>query len=36
MVFGEIERYHVSDGVLTDGEIDMEKIDTVGRLGGPY
>lgn len=36
LVFGEIQRYHVADRVLTDGEIDMRKLETVGRLGGPY
>ena len=36
MVFGEVVRYHVADRVLTDGELDMRKLATVGRLGGPY
>lgn len=36
MVFGEVQRYHVGDRVLTDGEVDMHKLETVGRLGGPY
>lgn len=36
MVLGEVEYFHVSEDVTTDGKIDMRKIDTVGRLGGPY
>lgn len=36
MVLGEVQYVHVADRVLTDGQIDMRKVDTVGRLGGPY
>lgn len=36
MVFGDVRRYHIAERVLTDGELDMRKLDTVGRLGGPY
>lgn len=36
MVFGDVQRYHVAERVLIDGELDMKKLDTVGRLGGPY
>ncbi|MFC6989438.1 flavin reductase family protein [Haloplanus sp. GCM10025708] len=36
VVFGEVEHFHVSDDVLTEGKIDMRKMPTVGRLGGPY
>lgn len=36
MVLGEVQYVHVDDRLLTDGEIDMHKVDTVGRLGGPY
>jgi len=36
MVMGEVTYIHVSDDVLTDGEIDARKIAAVGRLGGPY
>lgn len=36
MVLGEVTYVHVSEAVLTDGKIDMQQIDTVGRLGGPY
>ena len=36
VVFGEAVHVHVADEVKTDGEIDARKVDTVGRLGGPY
>lgn len=36
MVLGEVEHCHVDERALTDGEVDARKIDTVGRLGGPY
>ena len=36
MIFGDVEYFHVSEDVLTDGKIDMTKLDMVGRLGGPY
>ncbi|WP_331236408.1 flavin reductase family protein [Natronorarus salvus] len=36
MILGDVQYYHVSDEVLTDGRIDSRKVDTVGRLGGPY
>ncbi len=35
-IFGDVEYVHVADDVLTDGQIDAAKFDTVGRLGGPY
>ncbi|SDM06588.1 NADH-FMN oxidoreductase RutF, flavin reductase (DIM6/NTAB) family [Halogranum gelatinilyticum] len=36
VVFGRIERIHVDDELLTDGKIDIEKVDAVGRLSGSY
>ena len=30
------ERLDVSDEVLEDGKVEMDHLDTVGRLGGPY
>lgn len=36
MVFGEVQHVHLDERLLTDGEIDMHNVDTVGRLGGPY
>ncbi|WP_411965461.1 flavin reductase family protein [Haloferax sp. YSMS24] len=36
VVFGRIERIHVADELLTDGKIDVTKIDAVGRLTGSY
>ncbi|GAA0246727.1 flavin reductase family protein [Haladaptatus pallidirubidus] len=34
MVLGEVEWVHVDDSVTTDGKLDVEKIDAVGRLSG--
>ncbi|WP_193308813.1 flavin reductase family protein [Halorubrum halophilum] len=36
VVFGRIERIHVDDALLTDGKIDIRKVDAVGRLTGSY
>lgn len=36
MVLGEVEYFHVDEEVMTDGKVDMRKVPTVGRLGGPY
>ncbi|MFC7156993.1 flavin reductase family protein [Halomarina halobia] len=36
MVLGVVQYFHVAAEVLTDDEIDMTKLETVGRLGGPY
>lgn len=36
MVLGDVDHIHVADRALTDGEIDMRNLETVGRLGGPY
>ena len=36
MILGEVRRFHVAEEVFTDGKVDMRKIRTVGRLGGPY
>lgn len=36
LVLGDVEYYHVSESVMTDGQIDAAKVDSVGRLGGPY
>lgn len=36
MVLGEVVCFHVAEEVLSDGKIEMERVDTVGRLGGPY
>lgn len=35
-VFGDVVHVHVDERATTDGQIDMRKLDTVGRLGGPY
>ena len=36
MILGDVQYFHVSDDVLTDGKVDSRKLDTVGRLGGPF
>lgn len=36
MVFGEVVCYHVAEEILTNGKIDVHRIGTIGRLGGPY
>ena len=34
MVLGEVEWVHLDDAVTTDGKMDVEKLDAVGRLSG--
>ena len=34
LILGEIVHAHVDEDVLTDGKLDIEKLDTVGRLAG--
>ncbi|WP_128477668.1 flavin reductase family protein [Halorussus pelagicus] len=34
MVLGEVEWVHLDDDVTTDGKVDVEKLDAVGRLSG--
>ncbi|MFC4549015.1 MULTISPECIES: flavin reductase family protein [Halorussus] len=34
MVLGEVEWVHVADEVTTDGAVDVEKLDALGRLSG--
>ena len=34
MVLGEVEWVHLDDDVTTDGKLDVEKLDAVGRLSG--
>jgi flavin reductase (DIM6/NTAB) family NADH-FMN oxidoreductase RutF len=36
MILGDVQYVHVDDDLLTDGQIDMRDLDTVGRLGRPY
>jgi flavin reductase (DIM6/NTAB) family NADH-FMN oxidoreductase RutF len=36
MILGDVRYLHVDEDVMTDGTIDMRKLPTVGRLGGPY
>mgnify|MGYP006283830671 FL=1 len=34
LVLGEVVHAHVDESVLTDGQVDIDKLDTVGRLSG--
>ena len=37
VVFGTIVHAHIADSVLgTDGQIDLHKLDTIGRMGGDF
>lgn len=36
MVLGEVVNYHVSESLLKDDNVHMERFVPVGRLGGPY
>lgn len=36
VVFGTVLCAHVSEDVITDGQIDPRKLDTIGRMGGDY
>ncbi|MFB6299700.1 MAG: flavin reductase family protein [Halobacteriales archaeon] len=36
VVFGDVIHISADESILTDGKVDMRKIDAVGRLGGPY
>lgn len=37
MVLGEVKHIHLDDRILNgDGEVEMSKVRSVGRLGGPY
>jgi flavin reductase (DIM6/NTAB) family NADH-FMN oxidoreductase RutF len=36
VIIGEVELIHVDESTTTEGKIDMWKIDSVGRLGGPF
>jgi len=36
VVFGSVKHISIHDQITTDGVIEMKKIDSVGRLGGPY
>jgi flavin reductase (DIM6/NTAB) family NADH-FMN oxidoreductase RutF len=36
VIFGHIEHITVADELITDGKIDIEKVDAVGRLTGSY
>lgn len=36
VVFGEVTFIHVDDSLVNDGAVDAQKINAVGRFGGPF
>jgi len=36
MLLGDVQYFRIAEEVMTDEKIDMKKMPTVGRLGGPY
>lgn len=36
MIFGEVVHVHLDESVLTDGKLDVRKLQAVGRLAGGY
>ena len=36
VLMGEVVYLHLAEEILTDGRVDTRKVETVGRLGGPY
>ncbi|MFB6172529.1 MAG: flavin reductase family protein [Haloarculaceae archaeon] len=36
LVLGRVVHAHVADGVTTDGKLDVQKLDALGRLAGSY
>jgi flavin reductase (DIM6/NTAB) family NADH-FMN oxidoreductase RutF len=36
LVLGEVVHVHADESVLSDGKVDVRKVDTVGRLAGGY
>lgn len=36
LVIGRMHRYHVEDGLLEDGRIDMQGLDPLGRMAGNF
>ncbi len=36
VVLGDVVRFHAAEEILTDGKVDVNKVTTIGRLGGPY
>ncbi len=35
LVIGEVVHFHVRNGLIRDGKIDVSKLEPLGRLGGP-
>lgn len=36
VIFGEVQLFHIHDSLLTDDTVDAQKINAVGRFGGPF
>lgn len=36
MVIGQMQRYHVADELISNGRIDMEKLNPLGRMAGNF
>ncbi|RQH02585.1 flavin reductase family protein [Natrarchaeobius oligotrophus] len=36
LVFGEVQHISADERLTTDGKVDMNRVDSVGRLGGPH
>jgi flavin reductase (DIM6/NTAB) family NADH-FMN oxidoreductase RutF len=36
LVIGRMQRYHVEDGLISNGRIDLEKLNPLGRMAGNY
>ena len=36
VLFGEVTYFHLSEEIMEDGDVVMEQVNSVGRLGGPY
>jgi flavin reductase (DIM6/NTAB) family NADH-FMN oxidoreductase RutF len=36
VIYGEVSLAYVDPEITTDGKVDAEKVDSVGRLGGPF
>lgn len=36
MVIGRMHRYHIEDDLISNGRIDLKKLDPLGRMAGNY
>ena len=35
LVLGEVKRLHIADAVMAEGKIDPDRLQAIGRMGGP-